>query len=513
MAESTGKSKRSVLVVDNDMAVLKQVENALRRNEYEVHLATDGALAINRALASPPEIVISAVEMPLLDGFKLCQLLRTNPITRDIPFVFLTSKETSPQRLGQYLRPFDEFILKPFKEEELLGRITGLLVRMEKVEEVAVGEQALLGTLSEITLMDLLQILRMNRRSGFLDLEQEGRRATVYIREGEVVNAKLGKFKGEKAFFRLLDWNRGKFEFRPQSVDTEVLIERPGENLILEGLRQLDEVNKIKETLFSKGKRLELIKHFQGPPEKLRPVTREVIKLLDYFSGLEDILDQSSFNDLEICQTLQLLTGKGIVDVSAGVAEGEEALETPLLSLEEALKMSYQLGIGREETPQASTGKLLLFTSERKLLRRLLEGLSRYKEFKIDAGIVLDPTAKSIPLGSIGKVQILEGTDLSLYSFPGEASYQPLWEPLAQGSLGNLILLGEGDSGDNVARFCDSVLRQPFLLCGPGGPEGAEKTALGWEPSVPWDSTSLGDGKDDSYRQVFRALFSLILNK
>jgi DNA-binding response OmpR family regulator len=513
MAESAGKGKRFILVVDNDMAVLKQVENTLRRNDYEVHLATDGALAINRALASPPEVVISAVEMPLLDGFKLCQLLRTNPITRDIPFVFLTSKETSPQRLGQYLRPFDEFLLKPFKEEELLGRITGLLMRMEKVEEVAVGEKALLGTLSEITLMDLLQILRMNRRSGFLDLEQEGRLATVFIREGEVVNAKLGKFKGEKAFFRLLDWNRGKFEFRPQAVETEVLIERPGENLILEGLRQLDEVNKIKETLFAGGRRLELVKHFQGPPEKLRPVTREVIKLLDYFSGLEDIMDQSSFNDLEICQTLQVLIEKEIIDVSAGVAEGEEALETPLLSLEEALKLSYQLGIGREETSQASTGKLLLFTSERKLLKQLLEGLSRHKEFKIDAGIVLDPAAKSIPLGGIGTVQILEGTDLSLYSFPSEASYQPLWEPLSQGSLGNLILLGEGNSAEDAARFCDNVLRQPFLLCGPGRPEGVEKAALGWEPSVPWNSIPLGDGRDDGYRQVFRALFSLILNK
>ena len=98
--------KRSFLVVDNDVNVLKKVEKTLLKNGFEANLATDGALAINRAIASPPVIVVSAVEMPLLDGFKLCQLLRTNPLTQEIPFLFLTSKETSPQRLGKYLRPF-----------------------------------------------------------------------------------------------------------------------------------------------------------------------------------------------------------------------------------------------------------------------------------------------------------------------------------------------------------------------------------------------------------------------
>jgi CheY-like chemotaxis protein len=515
MAADGDKSKRFILVVDNDMAVLRKVENALRKNEYEVHLATDGALAINRALASPPEIVISAVEMPLLDGFKLCQLLRTNPITREVPFIFLTSKETSPQRLGQYLRPFDEFLLKPFKEDELLGRVQGLLVRMEKVEDVSQEGQALLGTLTEITLMDLLQILRMNRRSGFLDLEQEGRLATVFIRDGEVVNAKLGNFKGEKAFFRLLDWSKGKFEFRPQAVETEILIERPGENLILEGLRQLDEVNKIRGSRGGAACRLELVKHFQGPPEKLRPVTREVVKLLEYFTGLDDILDQSSFNDLEICQTLEVLIEKGIVAVSEAAAADEQTPEEPLLSLEEALKLSYQLGVGREEHAQEISGKILLFANSRKLLRRLLDGLSRHQEFKVDAGVVLDPVAKSIPLGNIGSVQILEGTELALYSFPTEASYEPLWKPLAMGALGGLILVSEKGQGEAAARFCDAVIHQPFLLCGPElpGGEAGEGAAGGREYGVRWSSMPLGNGKDDGYRTVFRNLFALILDK
>jgi CheY-like chemotaxis protein len=510
------KGRRAILVVDNDMKVLQMVEKALQKNKYRVHLATDGALAINRALAEPPDIVVSAVEMPLLDGFKLCQLLRTNPITRDIPFLFLTSKESSVQRLGSFLRPFDEFLLKPFKGEELLGRVSALLERLEKVEQMPAGEQqALLGTLTEITLMDLLQVLRMNRRSGFLDLEQGGRFATVFIREGEVVNAKLGKFKGEKAFFRLLDWSKGKFEFRPQAVETEILIKRPGENLILEGLRQLDEITIIRKGLTGKGNRLELARQFHGPPEKLRPVTREVVKLLSYFSTIEDLLDQSAFNDLEICQVVKLLLDKKIVAVKRTPREGTADPEAPLLSLEEALKLSYQLGVGLEESPQAWTGKVLFFATERPLVQQLLEGLSRLKEFKVEAGVVLDTTTERVPTGTVGSIQVLEGTELTIYAFSSRAFFRPLWEPLSQGTVGSLIIAREGESIEEAVRFCDKTLRRPFLICGPGRPEkrGEASADWDWEPSVPWDTIPLEDGKEESCREVFRKLFALILKK
>ena len=512
----TEKRNRLILVVDNDMGRCPSPAKALQKKDFPPMVKSDGALAINRALTSPPDIVVSAVEMPLLDGFKLCQLMRTNPVTKNVPFVFLTSKRTSPRHLGRFIRPFDEFLLKPFKEEELLGRITGLLVRMEKVTEVATrGQQALLGTLSEITLMDLLQVLRMNRRSGLLDLQQDGRLATVYISEGEVVNATLGKFEGEKAFFRLLDWHRGKFELRPMAVETETLITRPGENLILEGLRQIDEIAEARKSLVGEGGRLELLKQFHGPAEKLRPVTREVIRLLGYFSSLDDLLDQSPFNDLAICRTLQTLIDREIVGVAAGPVSESSGEESPLLSLEEALKLSYQLGVGREERTQAWRGKILLFSPRRRILQQLLEGLSRIKEFKVEAGIVLGPAADSVPLGSVGTIQVLDGTELILYSFPGDVSYRPLWESLSTGAVGSVILAENGSSFEEAARFCDGGLGRPFLLCGTDPPDGEAGSPFDrdWEPAVDWEVFPLRDRKADTGREIFRKLFGLILKQ
>jgi len=498
-----------ILVVESDLAVLQRVEAILRRAGHEVAVATDGALAINKAIAAPPLLVVSAAEMPLLDGFKLCQLLRTNPVTREAPFVFLTSKETSTASLGKYLRPSDEFLLKPFKEEDLIARVEAIIQRVA-AGRPADDQQRLLGTLTEISLMDLLQVLRMNRRSGLLELESDGRRGVLYLSEGEVVDAEVGRFRGEKAFYRTLDWTGGRFEFRPQPVTLRPLIRRPGENLILEGLRQLDEVNKLREQLAPPGTRLVLRRRFEGPPERLRPVTREVLKLLEYFSALDDLLDQSAFLDLEICLTLQGLVAKKVVAVVAPQPESATARAGgPLLTLEDSLKLGYHLGVGREEGQRARRGKLLIVHESAGLLRPFLETLSRLREFRIDASVVLEGANAGAPLGPVGGFQVLEGTDLVLYALPGAAGYRPLWESLGGGAVGAIALVTAFPPFPPFAATAAGSLRLPLLVAGPGlsappeAPEGA--------PDGNWATAGYAEGSAASAVELLRAFFRLVL--
>jgi CheY-like chemotaxis protein len=503
-----------VLVVDGDLAVLRGIEEILRRAGHEVSVATDGALAMNTALAAPPQLIVTATEMPLLDGFKLCQLLRTNPVTRDVPFVFLTSKETTTADLGKYLRPGDEFLRKPVKEEEFLARIGAILTRGRAVQSAADDQQKLLGTLTEISLMDLLQILRMNRRSGLLELEMEGRRGTLFLSEGEVVDAEAGRFRGEKAFYRTLQWEGGRFEFRPQPVKVPPQIKRPGENLILEGLRQIDEVNRLRASLAPPDTRLELVRRFEGPPERLKPVTREIIKLLEYFRSLDDILDQSTLLDLELCAALQTLVERKIVAVVAARDERKStAAARPLLSLEEALKLSYQLGVGREEGPRAWSGKVLLASEDGELLRRFLESLSRLKGFRIDASVVLERQGEALPFGPVGTLQVLEGTDLVLYALPGEAAFRPLWEALANGAVGGIVLARAFPPFPAFASTSDAVLHLPFLVAGPGLRSAAEGAPLDWAPAVRWAVAGYDEGDETGHIAAFRTFFALILRQ
>jgi DNA-binding response OmpR family regulator len=502
-----------VLVAEGDPAVLRDVEAILRRAGHEVAVATDGALAINKALAAPPQLIVTATELPLVDGFKLCQLLRTNPVTREIPFIFLTSKETTTADLGKYLRPVDEFMLKPVKEQEFLTRVGAILTRGRVTRPVIDDQQRLLGTLTEISLMDLLQILRMNRRSGLLELEMDGRRGTLFISEGEILDAEVGRFRGEKAFYRTLAWEGGKFEFRPQPVSMRPLIKRPGENLILEGLRQLDEVNKLRDAIAPPGTQLKLVRRFEGPPERLKPVTREILKLLEYFTHLDDILNQSTMLDLELCTAIQALVERKIINVAAVQRETGHAPATqPLLSLEAALKLGYQLGVGREEGPRAWSGKVFLISESGGLLRRFLESISRFKEFRIDASVVLGRQGDAVLFGPVGTIQVLEGTELVLFAIPGEASFRPLWEALANGAVGGIVLTSAFPPFPPYARTSDAVLRLPFLVAGPGLIPPAEGTPLEWTPAVRWAVASYGEGDEAGHLAAFRTFFSLILD-
>jgi len=468
---------------------------------------------MNRALATPPQLIVTATEMPLVDGFKLCQLLRTNPVTRDIPFVFLTSKETTTADLGKYLRPTDEFLLKPVREKEFLTRIGAILSRSRVARPVIDDQQRLLGTLTEISLMDLLQILRMNRRSGLLELEMDGQRGTLFISEGEILDAEVGRFRGEKAFFRTLEWEGGKFEFRPQPVSVSPLIKRPGENLILEGLRQLDEVNKLRGALAPPGTHLQLVRRFEGPPERLKPVTREILKLLEYFSRLEDILNQSTMLDLDLCTSIQSLVNRKIIAVvSVREEKGRATAAQPLLSLEAALKLGYQLGVGREEGPRAWSGKVLLVSENGGLLRRFLESISRLKEFHIDAAVVLGRQGDAVLFGPVGTIQVLEGTELVLFAIPGAAAFRPLWEALANGAVGGIVLTSDFPPFPPFARTSDTVLRLPFLVAGPGLIPPSDGTALDWTPAVRWAVASYGESDEAGHLAAFRTFFSLILD-
>jgi CheY-like chemotaxis protein len=501
-----------ILVVESDLALLARIEAILRRAGHDVAVATDGALAMNTALAAPPRLVVTATEMPLLDGFKLCQLLRTNPLTRELPFVFLTTKETTAAELGRCLRPGDEFLKKPLREEEFLARVDAALAHGQAAPATDADQQRLLGSLSEISLVDLLQVLRMNRRSGLLQLELDGRRGTLFLSEGEVVDAEVGRFRGEKAFCRTLAWQEGRFEFRPQPVGVPPLIRRPGENLVLEGLRQLDEVRRLRRILAPPGSRLELRRRFTGPPERLRPATHEVLRLLERFTALDDILDQSARLDYELCATLHALVERRIVAVAAAPApEACPNAARPLLSLEDALKLGYELGVGREEGQRSWSGKVLLVSESGRLLRRFLERLASLKEFRIgDAAEAGQQEGRSF--GPVGMIEVLEGTELVLYALPGTTQYRPLWESLASGAIGGIALAESFPPLPPFARTSDAVLQLPFVIAGPGlQPPDAGVSPAEDAPKVRWSVVGYEEGSAEGHRAVFRALFSLVL--
>ncbi|NQZ82976.1 MAG: response regulator [Colwellia sp.] len=112
----------SVLLVDDEKANLKVLSNLLR-GDVNIKLATNGAEAINKAEKYLPDLILLDVVMPEMDGFETIKVLKANPITEDIPVIFITGLNSpDKEELGLNLGAVD-YIYKPFNQEVVKARV------------------------------------------------------------------------------------------------------------------------------------------------------------------------------------------------------------------------------------------------------------------------------------------------------------------------------------------------------------------------------------------------------
>ena len=123
---------RQLLVVDDDPSLLLAVSETLRAEGYEVLTARRGSEAMVQVAESLPDLIISDIRMPGMDGYALARNLRSNPRTRLIPIVFLTAKDDLADRIIGFRTGVDAYITKPFESEELVAIIKNILERVHR---------------------------------------------------------------------------------------------------------------------------------------------------------------------------------------------------------------------------------------------------------------------------------------------------------------------------------------------------------------------------------------------
>lgn len=115
--------KETILVIDDSKANLDYLNITLSDAGYNVLIAMDGTNGIEQAYNEPIDLILLDIIIPKIDGFETCRILKSNPITKDIPIIFMTAlAETGQKVKGLNLGAVD-YITKPFQEEEILARI------------------------------------------------------------------------------------------------------------------------------------------------------------------------------------------------------------------------------------------------------------------------------------------------------------------------------------------------------------------------------------------------------
>ncbi|HSE33662.1 MAG TPA: response regulator transcription factor [Pyrinomonadaceae bacterium] len=124
-------SKR-LLIVDDEPNLLRAVAACLRGEGYEVDTARSGEEALVHVAQRLPDLIVSDIRMPRMDGFALARQLRSNPRTDLIPIVFLTAKDESSDRIAGIRSGVDAYLTKPFEPDELVAVIANILTRVER---------------------------------------------------------------------------------------------------------------------------------------------------------------------------------------------------------------------------------------------------------------------------------------------------------------------------------------------------------------------------------------------
>lgn len=232
--------KPLVLIAEPDAEEATILELRLVAQGFEVKVARSADQALRITQAGNVRYILSEIELSPFDGFELLSRIRKNDETRDIPFLFVARQSDAAAVDKSFALGAQDFVVKPTSGDVLAGKLRRLQMAAPK-NDVSSG---VAGSLSDMALPDLVQILHQSRKGGRLKVKSGGREGEVHFQEGQIVHSIIGDITGQEAFFELLALSEGTFALEPGFQPKETTIQMSPDMLVLEGLRRLDERNR-----------------------------------------------------------------------------------------------------------------------------------------------------------------------------------------------------------------------------------------------------------------------------
>lgn len=428
-----GQSK-TVLIVDDNEAVVMALEFNMLQAGYRVLKALDGERALAIAMAEVPDIIVSDITMPEMNGIQLCEKVRAMPKLSEVPFIFLTAHGEPEERVRGLRTGADDYMVKPFDVEELIVRIEKHFQKMQQRR----FSPTFSGSIEELSIPDTLQVFAQSRKKGRLLIGNDAGNGTITFCDGILMDAAFLDLVGEDALVELLRLKKGYFHFEPGAV-TKGSLQMPVNHAVIESIRLLDEHAELAGSIPDLSYRLTL----RGEPSVVDADVQVILEAIrhGYSTGLE------------------AWKASGLSRIRAEISLGN-LIREGVAKVEQAAGKIARLEPDIREKPTFSgkpTRVLFSFTDETAAASFLEK----------TAEVFQVPSSHGIKSGVADFLKItVDNVVMQVFSLRGEKKFSFMWEPMLTSSSAVIFLVNSSADVEHAAYFSDrlsKVKQIPFL--------------------------------------------------
>ena len=327
-------AKPKILLLDPDLKSRNILEISLKKAGFTVTSGESAADALDVVDTFDPNLILSEIALRDRDGFWLVEQLRIKHGHLK-PMIFLTRQNRVEEKVKALDLGVEDYLVKPIYLREVLVRVRRLLEKQESQSPATAREDKpagnmFQGVLGDMSVVDILQTMEFGNKTAIIHVSTPKRDAQIFIQDGRPVHAVAGSLVGERAVYKMLQWTEGNFriDFR-KSLQVQNTINTSTQGLIMEGVRRLDEIERLKEQLPPFTARLVIDSQIilEEHPDRFPAKIENIMAEFDSHKDVEAVVESLPYDDLESLEVISKLYFQGFLVEAPTQSEPAKAPE------------------------------------------------------------------------------------------------------------------------------------------------------------------------------------------